>query len=179
MFTYKIKNHRQIQEQAYMYIEETTSGVFNITKNRYGNRNVSITSKEVAEALKNGESVAFLDIYKNIHTNFIPVLRKFDDTLSRFQEDNSTILKNVATMGAAEARQQLSDMTRDVRKQKAQENYHPTHVVFIADEGEGAMHSLFCFEEQVDDIKNFLQDRIGTAIITELGRDLVRIQNVE
>lgn len=179
MFTYEIKNHRQIQEQAYLYIEEPSSGAFNIAKNRFGDKNAPITSKEVVEALKNIERVAFLDINKIIHTNFIPVLHKFDDTLSRFQEDNSTIPKNVATMSAAEARQQLSDMTRDVRKQKAQENYHPTHVVFIADKGEGAMHSLFCFEEQVDDIKNFLQDRIGTVIITELGRDLVRIQNVE
>lgn len=174
MFTYEIKNSRQIQDQACVYIEEVSSGVFIIVKNRYGSRNTPITSKEVMEILRVNEKVAFLDINMSIYTNFIPVLRKFDDILSRFQDDNLSDTKEAKEASTEEIRKQLSNMTRKVRMQRAKENYRPTHVVFMSNEEDESMQCLFCFEEQVDDIKNFLQDKVDTLIITELGKDLVR-----
>lgn len=107
MFTYEIKNSKQIQEQAYVYIEETSSGIFSVTKNRFGGRDAFITSKEVVEALKNGDRVAFLDIHKSIHTNFIPVIYEFHQakyvqkfkSITVLESDYATAIETLERLG--------------------------------------------------------------------------------
>lgn len=157
MLTYEFKNYRQIQEQASVVIEETSSGVFKLTKNCFGSRHVPVTSKHVMESLRGMEGVAFIDINRNIHTNFIPVLRTCSTVIAKSNTD---------------VRSELSELLRESKRNRMM---RPTHVVLFGDEEDEQMDNVFIYQDQIGQTFDFLKDKVKVVLFTKVNE--VYVQN--
>jgi hypothetical protein len=67
---YTISNNQRIKEQASIYLEEITSGLFRITKRRGGSLSEQLFSAKDVIHFFNTNSKAALKVGDAIHTNF-------------------------------------------------------------------------------------------------------------
>lgn len=76
-------------------------------------------------------------------------------------------------------RTELSTLLKTGKKEKMLKQLRPTHIVLFGNDCDEQMNNVFCYQDQIEQATEFLLEKVDILMITELGRDVVRVSNTK